>query len=506
MADLSAVLADGYDREVFAGVLARERSLRELGERLARILPHAEPLLLDLFCALFKLNVVLRPVKELSPAVLINRSVIEVVLSSGALEALRRRTELDDARAAMATVLLGERILQALKREFRHRPADLVHAAESARDTEALDARLSELRHLEQFEGFEAETKAGLSAEIGEEIDELESKLKRDRRRQGAAANLAAQIEDSVRVGVDRLPDQLEEAEAHARGLGLSRDAMVDPGRRVELGERIMGSRKLKLLARLVGALREVAFEARRRRVTRSPQELHAVTLGAELEHLLPSELFGVRGSLGGHAGRALRVDFLRRLAEKQLLQYRLEAASARGPMVVCLDGSGSMQGSKELWGKAVALTLMEIARRERRGCLALIFSSGGPLFEVELLARAGAGARSRVRDEEVLRFAEHFPGGGTEFEPPLARALEAVSAGRYRCGDIVFITDGHAPVSDSLLERIERERKRRRFKIRGILVDVGDHERRTVERFADDVRTVTDLAASSLADLFAAV
>ena len=50
--------------------------------------------------------------------------------------------------------------------------------------------------------------------------------------------------------------------------------------------------------------------------------------------------------------------------------------------MVICVDGSGSMSGSKELWAKAVALTLMDIARREKRACLALVFSAGDPLAE----------------------------------------------------------------------------------------------------------------------------
>ena len=178
--------------------------------------------------------------------------------------------------------------------------------------------------------------------------------------------------------------------------------------------------------------------------------------------------------------------------------------------MVICLDGSGSMQGAKELWGKAVSLTLMEIARRERRRCLAIIFSSGRQLFEVELLGKAGQttqiGSRAMVRDDDVLRFAEHFPGGGTEFEPPLERALEAVTEGDYRRGDIVFITDGQAQVGEMLLQRIDVLRRRHRFRIRAILVDVSDHERSTVARFADEIHEVTDLAKTQLDDLYAGV
>ena len=501
MAQLNTILADGYDRETFERVFARHQGLQNLCERLARILPHAKPLLLDLFSLLFKLNTVLLPAKDLSPAVLINRRVVEVVLKEEGLTRLRRHTELEQTSAGAATRLLGERILESLKQEFRDHPRELVDALESARDEERLEERRGQLEHLEGTEEFSEDSRENLTEELSEEIEELEAALERHRKRQTRASRIAAKIDESISEPLEKLPEQLEETEHQARSLGVGSDEAVDAERRMELGDRIMGSRKLKMLARLVGAFREVALEARRRRVVQAPQELHTVTLGAELERLLPSELLG----LCGEKSRGLHLEFLRRLAEKQLLEYKLEAASSRGPMVVCLDGSGSMQGSKELWGKAVTLTLMEIAKRERRRCLAMIFSSGHPLFELELLTKAASG-RTRVRDEEVLHFAEHFPGGGTDFEPPLGRAIDAVTGGDYKRGDIVFITDGHAPVSDGLVERITRERKKHRFKIRTILVDVGDHESREVERFSDDIRRITDLTADSLTDMFAAV
>lgn len=504
MAQLNTILADGYDRETFARVFSRHQGLQKLCERLGRLLAHAEPLLFDLFSLLFKLNTVLRPATELSPAVLVNRRIVEVVLKQKAgLERLRHHTELDENSAGGATRLLGECILDALKQQFRDHPRELVDGLESARDEELLEERRSQLEHLQHSGDFAETTKQDLAAELGEEIDELESTLERHRKRQHKAGRIAAQIDESVAEQLDKLPQQLEETAQHAQSLGVGSTShgAVDAERRMELGDRIMRSRKLKLLAKLVGAFREVAMEARRRRVVQAPQELHTVTIGAELERLLPSELLGLcRGR-----SRGLHLEFLRRLAEGQLLEYKLEAAAARGPMVVCLDGSGSMHGAKELWGKAVALTLMEIAKREKRRCLAMIFSSGHPLFELELLGKTASG-RTHVRDDDVLQFAEHFPGGGTDFEPPLERAIDAVTAGDYQRGDVVFITDGHASVSDGLVNRIERERNKHRFKIRTILVDVGDYESREVERFADDVRRITDLTADSISDMFAAV
>lgn len=501
MVELHAIVCDGYDREVFAGLLREKRALVECRDRLGRLLPHPEALLCDLFSALFKLNVVLRPAEELSAAVQLHHRLVTAVTSARDLAELRA-----DECAAMLPSLV-ERILTAMKRDFYLGPEDLLQAAEVAHDEDTLAQREDERAHLDELpeDAFGEDARERLAEELDGEIDELRERIEDVRARQAKVAKkLTSDLNESIALKVSVLPGQLDQADELRRsmGLGSGREGRVGAAERLELGERLMRSRKLQLLARLVGAFREVAFEARRRRVVRSPQELHAVGTGAHLDRLLPSELLG----LPRHQG-VLHRDFLRRLAEGQLLEYELHGASSRGPMVVCVDGSGSMHGSKEIWAKAVALTLMEIARRERRRCLAIVFSSGQELFEVELLGSHGRwNVRAPVLDDNVLAFAEHFPGGGTDFEQPMRRALEAVAAGNYRRGDIVFITDGHAHVSEDLIADIGEARKRHRFRVRGILVDVADSDRSSLLRFCDEVREVTDLVADSLSDLFASV
>src|SRR5690349_17172411 len=100
MAELECLLSDGYDREVFAHILARHVAVERSKERLERVLPHGGHLLADLFLALYKLNIVLRPVTEISPAVFVHRRLLESVLTSRPLLELRKRTELSEAECA----------------------------------------------------------------------------------------------------------------------------------------------------------------------------------------------------------------------------------------------------------------------------------------------------------------------------------------------------------------------------------------------------------------------
>ncbi|MCB9651841.1 MAG: VWA domain-containing protein [Deltaproteobacteria bacterium] len=506
--EVRAVKSDGYDRDLFAQILAREPAVAEAKERAARLLPQPEALLHDLFAVLFKLNVEVRDATEVAPSALINRRLVQAVQEGPGIEVLRARTALDEHRSAAALVALTHRVLDALTRESRVVASELMAAAEAAQAEEGLDEKKKTLQALEDLgeaAPFDPEDREKLQGALRREVEEGERALEQKQRKlRQIADDLPLAMDNDISGTVERMPDQMDGVDQQLTNLGLGAggEGRVSVDKRLELGERLARSKKLQLLARLTGAFREVAFEARRKRVARAPQELHEIKAGAELNRLLPSELLGL-----SKRRRALHLDFLRRLTEGELLQYDLHAPAARGPMVVCVDGSGSMQGSKEIWAKAVALTLMEVARRERRRCLAVVFSGTEALFEVELLGQGRRGkGRMRVLDESVLRFAEHFPGGGTNFEAPLRRALAAVAEGAYRRGDIVFITDGEASVSDPLVADIKAAKKKHRFAIRSIEVDVAHSQSATLERFSDEVRKISDLTADSLADLFAAV
>jgi uncharacterized protein with von Willebrand factor type A (vWA) domain len=90
--------------------------------------------------------------------------------------------------------------------------------------------------------------------------------------------------------------------------------------------------------------MRQLALAVRRSHFERASEETFDVELGRTLDRLLPPELLALRHP-------TLRRDLLRRHAEGQLLCYRLRGADerGRGPMIVCLDGSSSMAGEKQI-------------------------------------------------------------------------------------------------------------------------------------------------------------
>jgi uncharacterized protein with von Willebrand factor type A (vWA) domain len=169
------------------------------------------------------------------------------------------------------------------------------------------------------------------------------------------------------------------------------------------------------------------------------------------------------------------------------------------------------MQGDRDLWAKAVTLALMDVARRQRRRCRVVSFSDGSrALRSFDLLVVDRRSVRREADLGEVVRLAEHFPGGGTDFVPPLRKAIESLAESPYRRGDVVFVTDGEADLPADVAQEVGEARRRKGFRIYGVFVDVGGRPEgrglETLRKFCDDVTSVTRLTAESVRDLFVKV
>ncbi len=490
------VESDSFDRGAFAALAAETPSLVALLERGGALAPHFRELVEDVFCLLYKLEPRWRAREEVGPAAALNRELLGALREHPLLESVREESQLDAVKAGLGAVLLGEHVL-ALLREERVLPrGDLLDLWDLARREEDLRRRGEELADVARGgAGRETQRDAQQAAEVAE--GELRQKAARVAER---LAEIPARARAAVPAGLGGLRRELGETAEQARswGAGLGAGGRHSPGRQIELGRRLASNPKLRRLAALVGRMRAQALALRRTSLERPNEEMFDVELGRTLDRLLPPELLALRHPV-------LRRDFLRRLAEGQLQSYRLRGADerGRGPMIVCLDGSSSMAGEKEIWSKAVALTLLEIARRQRRLFKFFCFSSSDmPLYTLDLNPRD----HHLVREDRALDVAEYFPGGGTDFETPLDAALETLAAARYRRGDVVLITDGECQVSAPWLERFRREKKRLGFSLFSVLIDVGASSAAALGELSDRVTSVSQLTDAGVRELFVAL
>jgi uncharacterized protein with von Willebrand factor type A (vWA) domain len=310
-------------------------------------------------------------------------------------------------------------------------------------------------------------------------------------------ADGTARRQPRVTAQVERALQDLETTREDTEqwSLHLGGGHQSSPGAQIELGHQLARNPKLKRMAQLVGRMRESARALRQRLFERANAEVFSVGLGAELSRLLPPELLSLRHPV-------LRRDFSRRFVDGELLVYALRAREekGRGPMVVCLDGSSSMAGDKEIWSKAVTLTLLDIATRERRRFRSICFASAEtPLQILDLNPRQ----RYAPDLHQVFTLAEYFPGGGTDFQKPLSAALDCLRRANRSRGDIVFITDGECRVDPDWLRDFKREKDKLGFSLFSVLIDVGPSSLGALKDFSDHITSVRQLTSDATREIF---
>ena len=137
------------------------------------------------------------------------------------------------------------------------------------------------------------------------------------------------------------------------------------------------------------------------------------------------------------------------------------------GDIICCLDESGSTEGEAAAWGKAVAMTLLEIAAESRRRFV-LIHFAGSSSCQVDIF-RPG-----EYTLEDKLSAAETFLGGGTNFERPIREVIQLMDTEGFEKADVVFITDGECELPDACQQELQAAQAAYHFTVTGILLDEG--------------------------------
>lgn len=209
-------------------------------------------------------------------------------------------------------------------------------------------------------------------------------------------------------------------------------------------------------------------------------EEVTGVRLGGEVAHALPAEL-------------ALLADpdtedlFYQRLVEQRLLSLELTGAGLggaaqgerRGPVIACVDTSGSMEGPPELAAKALILALCRRILPQGRAVHLLMF--GGTTQLVELRLRRGLGGL-----EGLLAFLARTFRAGTDFDVPLQRGLALLDEDDLRAADLLVVTDGLCRATPPVIAAVDRARQGRGARVFSVLLGAGDEA--GVRPFSDAV------------------
>lgn len=211
----------------------------------------------------------------------------------------------------------------------------------------------------------------------------------------------------------------------------------------------------------------------------REPAEVRGLTQSSDLSRMVPAELQLIAAGRKGIKA-AKRLHMVRR-AERKLLSYersgwleenartlkRLEIRPLAdcGPIIVCLDTSSSMAGTREQVAKAVVLEAMRNAYRQQRRCYMYAFSGFLQVQEFEL-------SFDQRGMQKLLDFLMYSFEGGTSVEEVLQLSLKKIESAGWETADVLLVTDGELPrPQESTLKGLEDAADKLGLEVHGILL-----------------------------------
>lgn len=195
-------------------------------------------------------------------------------------------------------------------------------------------------------------------------------------------------------------------------------------------------------------------------------EEISGVTLGRDLENLLPQELALLDDEDFSILFDAKYIEntlfcfekqgYLSYLKEQEIEEEREieeeESSECKGAMIICVDTSGSMQGNPEFVAKAMTLFLASKAISKKRPCYLINFSD-----RIECMDFEGGGGIARLNDFLTLSF-----NGGTDIAPALREGVKKMQESQFEKSDLLLISDGaFGGVSEDLEQDIKEQREK---------------------------------------------
>lgn len=191
--------------------------------------------------------------------------------------------------------------------------------------------------------------------------------------------------------------------------------------------------------------------------------EISGLKLGNDITAVLPGELALYKNS-------KTKKLFMLKYAQKQLLSYSYQnmmpeghdkriseevsvtEEENKGPIIICVDTSGSMNGDPERVAKTITFALTKKAIEEDRGCYLISFSTGIETVDLGLLSKSNA-------IQELINFLRMSFNGGTDAEPALRHSIELLNEKSWKNSDILMISDFcMGNLSYNLTEQINKQ------------------------------------------------
>lgn len=488
-----AIKQDPYDKQMYKELMRGQKHLKDAENKLKKFYPPINDLNADVFAGLYKYKPEYIEPELIKASHRLNHRIMEKVKDASKYNELRESTKLDPVLSMMGTSnMQGEvqKILEESKEEIEKMQEALEEAQKNLEDAMKGQGQGEEAQEGEGEKG----NIPGSGPSEKMTLEEAKKKLSEELAKIDEFANKKFK-RTKVNNMVNKMNKHITEVSDLISNWGLDRSSQYmytgHEGKLAILDE-LKNSRKLKEIAEFLGRLKMLKFREGRDKTKKGYQEVTDITESNKIEKMLVSEMLGLMDE-------DLKLHWLTKVFQGKLLTYKLKGKSKneRGPIVCCIDSSGSMSGNPEIWSKGVAMGLLETARNQKRDLFVIHFSDARDQSELKY---HNFNKANHHNVKELLDFANYFEGGGTWFQPALDMSRNLIgSEQNYKKADIVFVTDGQSAVEDSWLKEFNEWKVKNKVHIISILINDGwGSSDATLKEFSSKVHTLTDVMGDS--------
>ncbi len=196
--------------------------------------------------------------------------------------------------------------------------------------------------------------------------------------------------------------------------------------------------------------------------------QISGLRLSGEISSTLPTELAMSQNN-------ATKLYFAQKFAENKLLSYaytnrqksyrtettteEVEVAKKeteqKGPVIICVDTSGSMHGTPERVAKTITFALAKKCLDEDRKCFLISFSTGIEVQDLSDFEKSNGLT-------ELIDFLRMSFNGGTDASPALEKSLELMQTNEWKNADVLVVSDMiMGEFSETMKNDIKTEQKK---------------------------------------------
>ncbi|KNF10096.1 von willebrand factor type A domain-containing protein [Gottschalkia purinilytica] len=470
------------DLDIYDNIFKNSPRIRENLENYKEVITTFEKLNEDIYLALFKANPVIKEIEEISTEYRLNNVMIRNLFKIDEFKLLRNSCSLNFFSSILGTDLLGQEIVnnyeklsesnKELKKQLKKYDKDFKEYVEIKKTLEEFHTShiQTENNSLEEIENAKSLLKT-IEVKIQKDVENIEKIL----------------IDDNLFYkSVSFAYKEFLSISNTIKSWGLDDGKLTPTSYEEKIGVslKLKSLKKVREISEMAGRFKSSASKLQKRKTKEEGQEICGVQMGSEIHKVLPSEKILL-------AKETTKKSFYKKYIQRELLAYKYKnnKDKSKGPIICCVDTSGSMEGDLEVWSKSVAIALLDIAIKQKRDFVSILFSNK--------VYKTIEFNKNKMEPSKLYELATFFYGSGTNFVEPLTESINLINSAKYKYSDIIFITDGEAPLDEEFIEEFNLVKEKKQFRM--ITVNVSDKVEEALNEINDTQILLRDLTEETI-------